>query len=367
MTFSTYRLGAMGLLAMALLACHKRDDPTVHKLAYTVSTLAGTGTAGFANGAGSAAQFNGPNSVAVDAQGTVYVTDTRNHRIREITADGVVSTLAGTGTGTAGRADGPGSTAQFNGPTGIAVDARGTVYVADTYNNCIRAISPAGVVSTWAGAAGQGLQDGPVATARVWQPQGIALDQQGALYVADSSNNRIRKITAQGVVSTLAGSGPSNVQFVNENFADGPGNTALFYYPIGVAAAGQGTVYVADYSNNRIRRITSAGVVSTVAGSVAGYADGDGAQAKFFIPTGVAVDAGGTLYVADYGNGCLRRISPAGQVSLFAGSSTYLGFTDGPAASSRFSRSIGLVVNPSATELYVADTNNHRIRKISGQ
>ncbi|MDJ0366849.1 NHL repeat-containing protein [Hymenobacter sp. H14-R3] len=365
MTFPLSRLGAMGLLAVALLACNERDDPTSHALTYTVSTLAGTGTAGFTNGAGSAAQFNGPNSVAVDAQGTVYVADINNNCIRKVTAAGVVSTLAGTGT--AGQTDGPGATAQFFLPTGIAVDAQGTVYVADTNNNCIRTISPAGVVSTLAGAAGQGLQDGPAATAKFWRPQGLALDQQGALYVADSNNNRIRKITAQGVVSTVAGSGPADVKFVDENFADGPGNAALFYSPSGVAVNGQGAVYVADYRNNRIRSITPAGVVSTVAGGVAGYADGDAAQAKLFLPTGVAVDASGTLYVADWGNGCLRCISPAGQVSLFAGSSTRLGFADGPVASSLFSRSVGLAVNAAGTELYVADTNSHRIRKISGQ
>ena len=360
-----YRLGFCCLLASALLACRKHDDPSTHELTYTVSTLAGSGTAGFADGAGGAAQFNEPNSVAVDAQGTVYVTDASNHRIRKITAAGVVSTLAGTGA--PGLVDGPGATAQFNLPTGIAVDALGTVYVADTYNNCIRTISPAGVVSTWAGAAGKGLQDGSVAAAKFWQPTGLALDQQGALYVADSNNQRIRKITAQGVVSTLAGSGPSQVQNAGENFADGPAGTALFYYPSGVAVDGQGTVYVADYQNNRIRKITAQGVVSTVAGSTGGYTDGDAAQAKFLYPTGVAVDAGGVLYVTDYGNGCLRRISPAGQVSLFAGSKTTLGYADGPAAASLFSRSVGLAVTTSATAVYVADTNSHRIRKISGQ
>lgn len=356
----------MSLLAGALLACHKHDDPTSPALTYTVSTLAGTGTAGFANGAGSAAQFNGPNAVAVDDQGTVYVADTNNNCVRKVTAAGVVSTLAGSGA--PGLTDGPGATAQFFQPVGIAVDAQGTVYVADTNNNCIRTISPAGVVSTWAGAADQGLQNGPAATARFWRPQGLALDQQGTLYVADSENERIRKITAQGVVSTLAGSGPSNVKFTAENFADGSGNAALFYNPSGVAVSGQGTVYVADYSNNRIRSISPAGVVATVAGtSTAGYADGDAAQAKLFLPTDVAVDASGTLYVADWGNGCLRRISPAGQVSLFAGSRTRLGFADGPAASSLFSRSVGLVVNATGTEVYVTDTNNHRIRKLSGQ
>lgn len=366
MRFSTYALAINSLLAIVLFGCKKQDNPTTtQELTYTVSTLAGTGTVGRTDGPGATAQFNTPASVATDAQGNVYVADASNNCIRKVTAAGVVSTLAGTGT--AGLLDGPGATAQFSLPSGLAVDAQGTVYVSDTNNNCIRTISPAGVVSTWAGAAGLGLQDGPVATAKFWQPAGLALDQQGALYVADSYNNRIRKITAQGVVSTVAGSGPSKVQGANENFADGAANTALFFYPQGVAVDGQGTVFVADYQNHRIRKISTAGVVSTVAGGLSGYADGNASQAKFVNPTGVAVDNSGALYVADYGNGCLRRMSPAGQVSLFAGSSTKLGYADGPATASWFSRAIGLTVNPSATALYVADTNNQRIRKISGQ
>lgn len=353
------------LLGLALLSCKKQDAPGSSALTYTVSTLAGSGIAGQVDGTGLAAQFSGPAYAATDGQGNVYVTDNKSNCVRKITPAGVVSTLAGSGS--IGLVDGPGATAQFDFPNGIAVTSQGTVYVADTNNNCIRTISPTGVVSTLAGAASYGLQDGPAATARFWQPRGLALDQQGTLYVADYQNNRVRKITAAGVVSTLAGSGPSNVNFVAENFTDGPAASALFYYPSGVAVDGQGTVYVADYQNNRIRKVTAAGVVSTVAGSTGGCADGDAAQAKLYLPTDVAVDASGTLYVADFGNGCLRRISPAGQVSVFAGACTRLGYADGPIASSLFSRSVGLVVNPAGTLLYVADSNNNRIRKISGQ
>ncbi|MGI4738514.1 MAG: NHL repeat-containing protein [Janthinobacterium lividum] len=365
MRFSTLGLLPSGWLVLALLGCHKQDSPSPAALTYTVSTLAGTGTAGLVDGPGPSAQFNGPAYAATDAQGNVYITDNKTNCIRRITPAGVVSTLAGTGA--VGLVDGPGATAQFSYPNGIAVTSQGTVYVADTNNNCIRAISPTGVVSTLAGAATYGLQDGPAATARFWQPRGLALDQQGVLYVADCQNNRIRKITPAGVVSTMAGSGPSNVNSIAENFADGPASSALFYYPSGVAVNGQGTVYVADYQNNRIRKITAAGVVSTVAGSTGGCTDGDATQAKLYLPTDVTVDASGTLYVADFGNGCLRRISPAGQVSVFAGSCTRLGYADGPTASSLFSRSVGLVVNPAGTLLYVADSNNNRIRKISGQ
>jgi sugar lactone lactonase YvrE len=355
------------LLTAALLGCKKNDDPATNGTSaptYVVSTLAGTGASSRVDGPGSMATFAGPSQVALDAQGNLYVADTDNHCIRKVTPAGVVSTLAGRGT--SGYLDGPAATAAFNAPTGVAVDGQGTVYVADNRNNCIRAISPVGLVSTWAGTIAPGLQDGPAATARFWEPTGLACDQQGTLYVADARNERIRQITAQGVVSTLAGSGPTDVQFVPDNFADGPAATALFYYPYGVAVDTRGSVYVADYRNNRVRKI-AAGTVSTVAGSTGGYAEGSGSQAKLFEPTSLAVDASGVLYVADWGNGCLRRIEPSGQVSLLAGNPRTLGYADGPAATSLFSRSVGLAVLPSGAVLYVADSNNRRIRQLTRQ
>jgi sugar lactone lactonase YvrE len=364
MRLSTHHLLVFSLFASTLFACKKQAEPAASKLTYTVSTLAGSGMAGFTNGTGGSATFNHPSAVAFDNQGNVYVADSDNNCIRKITASGVVSTLAGTGV--AGQTDGPGATAQFNWPQGIAVDAQGTVYVADTNNGRIRTITPAGVVSTWAGAAGFGLQDGPVATARFLSPQGLALDQQGTLYIADTYNNRIRKITPQGVVSTVAGSGPSAI-FPPENFADGPGSAAKFYFPGGVAADSQGNLYVADGANHRIRKITAAGIVSTVAGGVDGYADGSVAQAQFHYPEGVAVDASGVLYIADFGNDCLRRIGTDGQVSTFAGSGGNFGFADGPVATAKFFTPNSIVVSPQATELYVADLDNQRIRKISGK
>lgn len=360
-----YALTTALLLTATLLGCQKKDDPIVAPApTYLVSTLAGTGTSGRTDGPGSTATFAGPGQAALDAQGNLYVADTDNHCIRKVTPAGVVSTLAGSGT--AGYLDGPAATAAFNAPKGVAVDGQGTVYVADYGNNCIRAISPAGMVSTWAGTTAPGLQDGPATTARFWEPTGLACDQQGNLYVADSRNERIRQITAQRVVSTLAGSGPTDVKFVTDNFADGPAAAALFYYPYGVAVDARGTVYVADYQNHRVRKI-AAGTVSTVAGSTGGYAEGVGSQAKLYLPTSLAVDASGVLYVADWGNGCLRRIEPTGQVSLFAGNPRTLGYADGPAATSLFSRSVGIAVLPSGAVLYVADSNNRRIRQLTRQ
>jgi prepilin-type N-terminal cleavage/methylation domain-containing protein len=319
-----------------------------------VSTLAGSGTGGFADGTGAAAQVNTPAGIAVDTSGTVYVADFYNHRIRKISPTGVVSTLAGSGT--AGSSDGTGTAAQFNYPYGVAVDSSGSVYVADIFNHRIRKISPTGVVSTLAGST-FGFADGTGAAAQFFQPAGVAVDNSGTVYVADASNNRIRKISPAGVVSTLAGSGTAG-------FADGTGAAAQFYGPTSVAVDASGTVYVADGSNNRIRKISPTGVVSTLAGSgTNGFADSTGSAAQFNYPASVAVDASGTVYVADSSNHRIRKISPTGVVSTLAGSGT-AGFADGTGAAAQFSSPNGVAVDSSGT-LYIADAYNHRIRKIT--
>ena len=265
-----------------------------------VTTLAGSGVAGYADGTGSAAQFNSPSGVAVDSAGTVYIADSYNNSIRKITPAGVVTTLAGSGT--YGFADGTGTAARFDHPFGVAVDSSGTVYITDSYNNSIRKITPAGVVTTLAGSGAYGFTDGTGSAAQFNSPSGVAVDSSGTVYVADQFNHRIRKITPAGVVTTLAGSGTAG-------FADGTGSAAQFNYPTGVAVDSAGTVYVADVNNQRIRKITPAGVVTTLAGSgVGGFADGTGGAAQFNLPQGVAVDSSGAVYVGDTNNNRIRKI-----------------------------------------------------------
>ncbi|MGI8550407.1 MAG: protein kinase domain-containing protein [Dehalococcoidia bacterium] len=332
--------------------------------AFNVSTLAGSGMAGFADGLGSAAQFSNPGAVAVDGAGNLYVSDSNNQRIRKIAPSGLVTTVAGPGV--AGSADGRRTSSQFANPEGMAMDKAGNLYVADTGNNRIRKITPDGDVTTIAGSGGYGvggggLADGPGASAQFRLPTGVAVDGGGNLYVADTNNNRIRKISADGAVSTFAGSGDAGPS--GGGFADGPGDSARFNAPGGVAADLTGNVYVADTFSQRIRKITPAGTVSTLAGSAeAGDTDGTGIAARFSNPAGLAVDSAGNVYVADASNQRIRKITTSGIVTTIAGSGAE-GHADGPARLAQFDFPKGLAVD-TAGSLYVADSVDNLIRKL---
>ncbi len=270
---------------------------------YTFTTLAGQASIGSADGTGSAARFYYPAGVATDSSGNVYVADRSNSTIRKITPAGVVTTLAGLA-GYQGSADGTGSAARFYYPFGVATDSSGNVYVADGGNDTIRKITPAGVVTTLAGLAGiTGSADGTGSAARFYNPAAVATDSSGNVYVADTVNYTIRKITPAGVVTTLAGLAGSY------GSADGTGSAARFYYPFGVATDSSGNVYVADTDNHTIREITPAGVVTTLAGLAGSYgsADGAGSAARFHYPYGGATDSSGNVYVADSGNNTIRK------------------------------------------------------------
>ncbi|HWG76325.1 MAG TPA: NHL repeat-containing protein [Steroidobacteraceae bacterium] len=275
-----------------------------------VRTLAGSRSQGDADGIGSAASFYYPESVALDSAGNVFVADHDNNQVRKITPAGAVTTLAGSGE--KGDADGSGRAATFDGPEGVAVDKSGNVYVADYGNNAIRKITPAGVVTTLAGLGAPGNADGTGSAASFNGPEGVAVDNSGNVYVADYGNNAIRKVTPAGAVTTLAGSGA-------QGNADGHGRAASFNGPEGVAVDSAGDVYVADYGNNEIRKITPAGVVTTLAGSGAkGAADGTGRAASFDGPEGIAVDSAGNVYVGDEFNNEIRKVSTAGVVTTLA-------------------------------------------------
>jgi len=319
---------------------------------YIVETYAGNGIAGWVNGPVSAAQFRNPEGVAVDAHGNIFVADRQNNLIRRITVDGTVSTYAGDGT--AGYVDGPAATAQFNLPWKLAVDAAGNVFVADRNNFKIRKISPDGIVSTLAGSTA-GYADGPGSAAQFMQPLDVAVDAEGNVIVADNTGHRIRKVTPAGMVSTLAGDGKAG-------FADGKGMEAKFRNPSGLTIDADGNIWVADRLNHRIRKITPDGMVSTVAGTgTAGLLDGDASAAKFADPYGIAVDVNGNVLVAELTNARIRKITPEGIVSTLAGSSA--GFADGLSTTAKFNQPTDLDIDQ-AGNIYVAEVTNHRIRKI---
>jgi DNA-binding beta-propeller fold protein YncE len=320
----------------------------------TVSTLAGPSfeVAGFGPGG---ATFSSPTGVAVDASGNVYVADQGNNKIRKISPSGQVITLAGSGK--KGSANGPDTLASFYQPSGVALDQYGNVYVADYANNLIRMINPAGIVSTVAGTGATGNSNGNSNVASFDGPSGIAVDGAGNIYVADQHNNMIRKISPNGTVTTLAGSG-------TPGFTNGTGTGATFTYPTGVAVSGDGSVYVADYGNQVIRKIDPYAIVSTYAGDGSlPFANGPAAAATFDYPFGIAVSGSGIVYVAEQGNQDIRMITTSGIVSTFAGSGT-AGSKNGPGNIASFWYPLGLAVDGS-DNVYVADQSNNMIRKIN--
>ena len=406
----------------------------------TVSTIAGfPGAIGYKDGQGQEARFRNPQDIAVSSDGTVYVLDTDNHRVRVISASGLVSTIAG-GSGvftnpkglalapsgilyvsdspnnriraispngivttlvgsTSGSTDGDSSTAKLWEPVGLCVADNGTIFVAENYNRRIRMISPSGFVTTIAGNGNIGSLNGAAVNATFFAPYDVSLASDGTLYIADSGNQLIRKLSPNGIVSTTTGgnsfstsrsiavapNGTIYVSEVNNNrirtlspsgsvstvaggvastATDGQGSAARFNYPRGMSIAPNGTIYLADSSNHQIRSISPNGQVRTVAGSTSfGSSDGQGTAARFYSPYDVAVSPNGTIYVAEYSGHRIRAISPFGYVTTVAGTGTN-GFADGPGATAQFSYPGGIVVSPNGT-LFVVEVTGNRIRTIS--
>ena len=325
-----------------------------------VSTLAGNGTWGFADGPAGAAMFQLPSALTVDGTGNIYICEDQNQTIRKLTPAGVVSTVAGS-VGVSGTADGTGGAARFNYPRGIVVDATGNLYVADTNNSVIRKIGPGGVVTTFAGVANSiGSTDGTGSAARFYYPEGVALDSAGNLWVADTTNQIIRKISPTAQTTTVAGSG-----FIsNLGSVDGTGKAARFSGIAGLTIGPDGNLYVAEAGANVIRKMTTAGVVSTFAGSAFSPGSTDGASARFSSPSAITADAAGNLYVADSGNHSIRKITPAGLVSTLAGNPGVSGGVNGKGNGALFKFPGGIAVDAAGT-VYVADTYNDTIRKVT--
>ncbi len=331
---------------------------------YAFTNFAGQpGTPGYADATGSAALFNLPHGMAVDNAGNVYVADTQNQTIRQISPAGVVTTIAGR-PGNQGNVDGFGQgAAQFNAPIGISVDNEGNLYVGDTSNDTIRKIDPDGTVSTLAGQPGvTGSSNGIGSGALFKNPEGTAVDAAGNIYVADDLNRTIRKITPGGDVSTLAGK--PGTQGTN----DGTGSAASFNQPVATWRLDSATnVYVVDPGADTIRKITPDGAVTTLAGAAgkSGTNDGLGSAARFFNPQAVAFDAAGDLFVTDLGSFTIRKVTPEGDVSTVAGSPGQSGSTDGTNNTVLFADPRGVAVD-GATNVYVADSGAIRELTMEG-
>ena len=325
-----------------------------------ITTVAGNGTPGFSGDSGPAtsAQLAYPQGVAVDSAGNLYIADTDNYCIRKV-ANGVITTVAGNGTPGFSGDNGPATSAQLDSPTGLAVDSAGNLYIADSYNLRIRKISN-GVITTVAGNGMRGFSgdSGPATSAELAYPAGVAVDSAGNLYVADPDNSCIRKIS-NGVIATVAGNGIPG--FSGDN---GPAASAQLYDPYGVAVDSAGNLYIADTHNQRIRKVSN-GVITTVAGGGASVGDNRPAtSAQLYDPTGVAVDLAGNLYIADSNNYRIRKIS-GGVITTVAGNGTYgFGGDGGPATSAQLVNPEGVALD-SAGNLYIGEFESNRIRKVS--
>lgn len=322
---------------------------SVANVTATVSTLAGSGTAGYADGTGPTALFNNPAGIAVDASGKIYIADSYNNRIRTLTSAGISGSLAGNGT--LGYNEGAAATAEFYGPSGLVADAQGNVYVADFGNNVIRKISSTGIVSTYAGNGTGGFSNNTVATsAEFSNPAGVAIDASGNMYVADLGNNVIRKITSAGVVTTFAGT--KTAGYVNST----TGTSASFNKPSGVAVDASGNVYVADQGNSAIRKITPAGAVTTIAG-------GTSQTQLLNFPAGIALDKQGNIFIVDEG-GRIIECTTNNVLYYLAGSLNVTGLVNGAGATALFNNPQGIAVDAN-NNIYVADQNNNCIRKLT--
>jgi len=335
---------------------------------FTISTVAGTGSAGFAGdgGAATAAQLKFPAGVAFDAAGNLYIADSFNSRIRKVDTSGNISTIAGTGDfGYFGDTNAA-TKAGMNRPYSLAIDKSGNIYIADTYNDAVRKITvSSGVMSTFAGTSQQGLGgDGGAATGALLDtPTGLVFDSAGNLYIVDTGNDRIRKVGTDGNISTFAGSGSS--AFSGDG---GPAASAGLNSPQGIAIDNAGNLFIADTFNHRVRKITPDGTISTVAGNGNGTQAGDGGpatQASLYYPKGLAVDRSGNLFISDWLNSRVRVVTTDGTIWTAAGNGSFDYYGDGgPATGAALRFPWGLAVD-STSNVYIADDENSVIRKLT--
>jgi len=339
-----------------------------------ITTIAGTGNNGYSgdNGPATSAELYYPFDIAVDGNGNIYIADAFNSRIRKVDTNGIITTVAGDGNDGYSGDNGPATSAELNDPRGVAVDSNGNIYIADTDNNRIRKVDTNGIITTVAGISctsgycGHSGDNGPATSAELYDPRGVAVDSKGNIYIADYGNERIRKVDTNGIITTVAGDGTYG--YGGDN---GPATSAQLRSPEDVAVDNSGNIYIADNGNHRIRKVDTNGIITTVAGNGTQDYNGDNGDnglatsAKLDYPEGVAVDSSGNIYIADANDRRIRKVDTNGIITTVAGTGGdgYSG-DNGPATSAHLASPIGVAVD-SKGNIYIADFYNNRIRKVS--
>jgi sugar lactone lactonase YvrE len=330
-----------------------------------ITTVAGLTAPGYWGDDGPAisALITYPVGLSLDTEGTLYISDSKNYRIRKVNRDGIISTVVGAGRGYSGD-NGQAYGAGLDYPCGVVIDSIGKIYIADRYNNVIRMVDIDGIITTIAGDGSQGYSGdgGRAVDAQLFSPFGLSLDTNGSLYIAENGNHCIRKVDENGIISTVAGNGMRGYSGDDE-----PAISAMLQDITGVVVDKAGSIYIADSGNHRIRKVDTAGIISTVAGNgIEGFSgdNGPATAAQISYPDGVAVDLSGNLYIAEYGNNCIRKVDILGIITTVSGKGTE-GFSgdNGPAISAQLNHPVAVAVDSSGN-LYISDYYNCRVRKV---
>jgi trimeric autotransporter adhesin len=348
------------LLALMLLPCLSNGQ--------TISTFAGTGVLGYTGDGGpaTAAKIAYPNGAAFDAAGNVYISESWNNVIRKISPSSILTTVVGTGIAGYSGDGGPATAARLNNPYKVIIDKSGNLLIADFSNHAVRKVTPAGIISTIVGTGGvSGFSGdgGPATAAKLFQVADIAIDKSDNLYIVDYINYRIRKVTTAGTISTYAGNGTTG-----SGGDGGPATAAQLWFPYGAACDASDNLYIADAYNNKIRKVSTSGIITTVAGTGTPGYGGDGGPATaadLFNPASIAFDAGGNMYIADDLNHRIRKVSTSGTISTYAGTGVN-GFSGdgGPATAAKLWAPRDVRISPSGN-MFISDDSNHRMRVIT--
>jgi sugar lactone lactonase YvrE len=362
--------GGQAFATWSIVAVDPKSQPDASNpnapISYTIATVAGNGASSFAGDSGPAvkASLNKPCAVAVDREGQLFIADSMNHRVRKVSKDGIISTIAGTGVAGHSGDGGPATEAKLNGPYGVAVDNKGNIYVADQRNNRVRKIGPDGIIITLAGTDRRGFagDDGPANKASLAGPDAMLVDDLGNVIIADTGNHRVRRVGPNGVITTIAG--------ITQGYSGdgGPALKAQLNVPAALALDAKGNLYVGDFRNHVVRKMTVDGIISTVAGTGTPGFNGDdrsATSAQLNEPGGLGVLPDGSLVIADGVNVRVRRVATDGTIATIAGTGKRAYGGDGGPALQADLAVLDILATDAQGNIYLADYGNNRIRKLS--